>query len=363
MNELSEPSGKELLSKTITFMRFPLIVLVVAIHVFNIYPAGDYPGSVAGDTYLFLRNGIARCAVPLFFAISGYLFFLKVPREGGFTGMAYRSRVKKRVVTLLIPYLLWNLPILFFCLKNHLGNGFWEHLGCGFGLLPLEGTNSFEPSVPYDSPLWYVRDLFVMALLSPIVFLMVRNRYAGAVILSGLAVAFCCQWIPQYMCLSATSVLFFSFGAYVAVQRLYNHIPVVTKPSCSPLWLLYPLWVVLILLDIHGSGDGYYSTPWHGIQIIVGCVTVTITCYLLSSRKGLMIPAGLGGSVFFIFCFHYYLCRYVVIPLVRQFQPEGIMFVVAYLVAVVAVIAVCHYANVVGKRFCPRVVGWLCGGR
>ena len=101
------------ISQTISFLRFPLIVAVVYIH-FNISRKGislhgiNY-GTDNPDWYLFTINlvssVIASIAVPLFFFISGYLFFL----QKEFNRQEYLRKLQKRVKTLLVPYLLWNL--------------------------------------------------------------------------------------------------------------------------------------------------------------------------------------------------------------------------------------------------------------
>lgn len=74
----------ELQSKTISFIRFPLIVLIVYIHNQGMgTPLSDVSISWANfsdiDAYNLLRlvitDVIARAAVPAFFILSGYLFF------------------------------------------------------------------------------------------------------------------------------------------------------------------------------------------------------------------------------------------------------------------------------------------------
>lgn len=67
----------QLSSKIIDTIRYPLMVLVVMIHT-NMYQenifVGDYPFF---DLFFnILVQEFARIAVPLFFVISGYLFFL-----------------------------------------------------------------------------------------------------------------------------------------------------------------------------------------------------------------------------------------------------------------------------------------------
>lgn len=98
---------KELQSKVIDLLRFPLIVAVVFIHGvgkdifnnFNFIPSNDFILLTNLTT-----NGICRIAVPLFFLISGYLFFAKK-----WNMRIYKEKLKRRVHSLLIPYLLFNL--------------------------------------------------------------------------------------------------------------------------------------------------------------------------------------------------------------------------------------------------------------
>lgn len=67
------------LSQKIKILSFVSIILVLYIH------SGfhDYPNEIQGMTFNFklqnfISEKIGRCAVPLFYAISGYLFFLNL---------------------------------------------------------------------------------------------------------------------------------------------------------------------------------------------------------------------------------------------------------------------------------------------
>ncbi len=53
----------------------------------------------------FFSEGIARVAVPIFFIISGYLFFLNF--QG--TKSEFISKYKKRAKSLLVPFLFWSI--------------------------------------------------------------------------------------------------------------------------------------------------------------------------------------------------------------------------------------------------------------
>ena len=103
----------KLQSATIDFLRFPMAVAVVMIHVNpQVMPLNeaDFPLFSADGLFnvvaIGLSHVLARIAVPVFFLLSGMLFFLNM-RQLSWGG--YRAKLKSRVHTLIIPYLLWNL--------------------------------------------------------------------------------------------------------------------------------------------------------------------------------------------------------------------------------------------------------------
>ena len=99
-----------LLSKTNSFLRFPLIVGVVLIHnnleEINIQGKTISYGSWPWLSYLmeFFSSVLPTIAVPLFFFISGFLFF----HHTDFDGTVYKKKLKSRCRTLLVTYLIRN---------------------------------------------------------------------------------------------------------------------------------------------------------------------------------------------------------------------------------------------------------------
>lgn len=98
--------NETLLSKTIIFLRFPLIIAVVFIH--NNLNETVINGNelikesnllIYNILYHVINNDIARIAVPLFFFISGFLFFYRI---SVFSKNEYKNKIKKRFKSLLI---------------------------------------------------------------------------------------------------------------------------------------------------------------------------------------------------------------------------------------------------------------------
>ena len=99
-----------LLSRTISYLRFPLIVGVVLIHS-NMLVVNIQGNMVRYDQWpvtkfvmTLFSSVFADISVPLFFFISGFLFFYNTE----FSKETYINKIKKRIRTLLVPYLIWN---------------------------------------------------------------------------------------------------------------------------------------------------------------------------------------------------------------------------------------------------------------
>ncbi len=96
-------------SQVIRYIRFPLILVIIFFHVrfsnVNFVDADiDVEHFILYDYLSYPFELIGHIGVPLFFFISGYLFFTKrvLIRK-------YISSIKKRVKSLLVPYVLWNI--------------------------------------------------------------------------------------------------------------------------------------------------------------------------------------------------------------------------------------------------------------
>lgn len=105
------------LSEKLKVISFIAMILVVLLHSYNLIVRLKTGTVVLDRGYNFfiqefISQGITRIAVPLFFAISGYLFFLNLSG----TWSEFKEKYRKRIKTLLLPYLFWSLWSLLVCL-------------------------------------------------------------------------------------------------------------------------------------------------------------------------------------------------------------------------------------------------------
>lgn len=141
-----------------------LVVCLVHVPLLQGYHGGDV-GLFDTDTLLapFLQDTFARSAVPLLTIFSGYLACLSLSRK------RYGDYAWGRVRSLLVPFLLWNVLLALLLHVSHQRTGYpemmavTEHNGALENLGFVFGLSSF----PVNYPLYFLKDLFLIALLLP----------------------------------------------------------------------------------------------------------------------------------------------------------------------------------------------------
>lgn len=104
-------------SRKVTIVSFILSVFVLYIHAKNLayYDFGDAQGTFIYGLNQIMSETLGRIAVPFFFLQSGYWMFRYDIFET--KSDTLRRKLKKKVISLGIPYLLWNaFGLLFFTL-------------------------------------------------------------------------------------------------------------------------------------------------------------------------------------------------------------------------------------------------------
>lgn len=224
-------SRQSTVSRVISFVRFPLVMLVVFIHCNFASVSTEFTThTIATGIANFLSGTIAPVANGAFFFISGMLFF----HEGTFSKAIYKRKLRSRLHSLLIPYLTWNALylLLLFIAETITGrtmaidkpiadmgvadflNSFWN--------ISLIGSQS-GIAAPVDIPLWFVRDLMVLCLASPIVYLVVKYYSRMHIYLQT------CLLLPLFYCIDRLDVMqsmliipaiFFTIGAYFSLNHI-----------------------------------------------------------------------------------------------------------------------------------------------
>ena len=291
-------------SLRINLLRFPLIVGVVFIHAYG--TTVGFSGGVIGINKVnfvaeFVRNlvsqGLARVAVPLFFLMSGYLFF----HGFNWSKESYLLKLKSRVRTLLIPFLFWNIAtlILFAALQaipatHTYFSGRFAPIASysGFDFLnAVFGINKF----PIAYQFWFIRDLMLLVLFGvPLISIM--NKVAPRLFLCILLICwFMNKWPASAP--SSEALLFFAVGVYLATigRDLFS----LDRFGAIVVALYLPL-VVLDSLTINESFNPYL----HRVGIVAGVVAALCLTKVIASSGLKPLILWLSNVSFFLFAIH-----------------------------------------------------------
>lgn len=376
--EYSHPStlgyltSEQLLSNTIDFFRFPLIVGVVFIHTdfSNIIIQGarqvDIGQYAVFEQFFFLFSKLVfEVCVPLFFFISGFLFFYGTE---SFSFLVYLKKLRKRITSLLIPYIFWNLVVLlfFFFAQTFFGellsgsNKPIVQYSVADWLWSLWDTSHVHgkaaKNLPINSPFWFIRDLMVVVLLSPIIYFLIRKLAIFAVLILGVV------WVLNpYFYLpgwSSVSFFFFSAGAYFS---LYNKNFVLIIKSSLPWPVL--CYILLIIVAFYGFEKGGWSYLYC-TNVLLGLISaVAVTGYFI--EKGSWRPNHfLVSASFFIFAYHRLPLVFIIKFLFSWVKPQtDVMLLLMYFVCPVCVILLGLLFFGVLRRLLPAFTAVICGGR
>ena len=344
---------------TASFMHFPLMMIVVLNH---IYISGLKLGAGV-DAFVVgsytLSKIVGNMAVPCFFFISGYLFFRNVE---SLSVKLYCDKLRRRVRTLLQPYLLWNLlilalyaigqmafPSLFSGANTKIADYSVAEWAQAFWC--VEGTQS-----PINPPLWYIRDLMVMVVLSPLLYCLMKNRVVGALFLCVMLALAMVNYMP-IVWLQPRFILPFGLGVWGALHGLPQ--------------LRFRGWVALIAVLLCGAGVvGFFMTEgalkYAILQatILVGASLLLYTSRYLAVVRGWRVPKLLNRSYFFIYLFHYIPLALMMRVLRKVVEPTTNMeYFAIYFGSFIAIVMLSVGLFWVLQKIAPKITAFMLGNR
>lgn len=315
-------SRNDLRSQSLDLLRFPLAVVVLTIHTFSVdgftfrgteYTFENMP--VLMEVNHFIDGFLRGQSVPVYFFISGFVFFLGIE----LTKEKYLQKLKNRTKTLLVPYLLWNVLAVLLVLARFLPflsglfpnihevalrfsfmnvlNTFWNGRE---GIFTPVGEVTNNSMYPQDIPLWFVRDLMIVVLCAPLIYWVLRRVRAHLVCLLGVAwfALGDCDLGHAYQLL--TAFFFFSWGAYMSIGRK-DMLVEFGRFFRSSAWL-YPLLGVLYVVAVHLFPEACGVIK--RLNVFVGLFFAYNLSALLLSRGICKVSPFLAASSFFIYVSH-----------------------------------------------------------
>lgn len=352
-------------SKRLNLIRFPLIVGVIFIHAYAT-TVGMAGGEIGAQQYGqlnelvrdFISEGLARVSVPLFYFMSGFLFF----NGFGWSQAAYLGKLKRRIKTLLTPFLFWNLATLaVYAIAQAIPatsvyfSGRWHAPVATFGIFDYFNIIFGLTGYPIAYQFWFVRDLMVLVILSPLIYFLIK-RFG---LLLPLAVFI--PWIsnswPVYIP-SGEALLFFCAGSFLALKS-YN--PFGVDKYGKPVLILY---LAIVVVDTFTKGQPY-NYPLHKTGVALGLASALYLTRILTQKPALEKRfLWLSGTSFFVYAFHEPLLKTIRKLAYKIFVPStNIEVLTVYFLAPGLVILISIATYLILRRIFPKFTRIIVGGR
>ena len=290
-----------------------------------------------------LSGTLFRNALPLLTMISAFLLF---SREYA----SYFALLRRKFSSLIVPLVVWNLPVAaaIYVVQRYTA-------------LELEFSETLHPatltawidallavsSEPANFPLYFLRDLFVLALLTPVFAMFYRLApYAGLLAVFLIAV----YGLDGPLLFRTDMLIYYYLGGFLASKRL--DVRVLDPYASIGLALLIFASISLVLLDI---------TPHPHLRALLAPALVWPAIGLLANTRLGDFCLRHSDASFVIFVTHgaVLMLLWAIYGTAFTALPYAVFYVAAPLACIAFGIAV----NATAKRHLPSVRKLLLGGR
>ena len=341
-------------SKKITFLNVLLTFFIVVLHAKTPERWGltldmNYP-------FIYWTNIFTQIGVPTFFFISGLLFY----RSCSF--QVLERKLKSRVHSLLIPYLVWNALFVFlFFILAHVPF-FHDKMNMGDVLnSPKEIAYAIINS--RYSVLWFVNNLMIFSAFSSVVLLMLKNQKQAISILGcSILVALYSEggdesvykWFPMYFMGAMIGRFYMDKpdGTYFSVKDIIpRNLQGLLAGTLAFLFIL--LWVL----------SGIYTEKvifWFRLLApLMVWILIDLSFSDFIQNKFNVRPW--MRYMFFIFCTHQFVLNIVQKMVVLTCPPTPLVLNLTFVLSAISVFVFLIYGAVCLSKY--KFYKYLSGGR
>lgn len=311
----------------ITFYTFIMSVLVILVH------------SINNNTILQNVVSVEVCqfAVPSFFILSGFLFFINANNI-----YVVKNKIKKRIWTLLMPYLMWN--VIYYLLNVIFKN----NVSFSINELYISAV-----SHKYNPVYWYLEQLLYITLLTPIIYLLSKNinYLIGSAVFLLLLIFF----NAKHFIINYDALLYYIFGAIIS--KLYNKqfISLINKKYVIPLSISFIIITLLRYSMIYFSINNYltYSNIIITLVVLNRLIGAIFIFYIIDYLYDYNNLKYYMKNNFFLYSIHYIIVRFFIHIYTNTFlNSQNIMIsYIAGLVFYFAMPIICIYVNTKVVKF------------
>ena len=298
----------------------------------------------------FFAESITRFAVPMFFMLSGAAFFK------GYDSKKYLPKIKSRIFTLIIPYLLWNTIWML-----------WE-IFTSYSFI-----SRFTESPPYPLTLisilkgiffyncnpvfWYILDLIIFSLAAPIVYLIIKNKYVGIISVALISVVSLFGiYLPMGLFYYPMAIVFYLMGAIIG----YHFFDLAAKKSSKPMQISS-----LVFLAVYILAKNIAPTEIHINNYLIQVVVYTLAAFSLWNVVDMFVeqikPRAIYRRSFAIYAMHLPI-SIVILKILDLYDPQNQWLEIPKFIIMVALtLVIVNSACAVLEKFTPKIYAVLTG--
>jgi len=324
----------------VTILSFILAALIVLRHSLGI---GIY--NMPSWLYI-LESFVAQgtdIVVPVFFALSGFLFFTNLNWK------EYPRKLKTRVKSLFVPYIIWNLigllSVLVICQIPQLAGK----------------INTVAPSLELGTLLkntfwyteynitWFIKDLMIFILVSPVFKLLSFNRLLAGVFL--VLVLLAGYYFKNSILLYASS---FFLGAYACMYF---------DQYCRNLYSKNLVYVAGVLLLASIIVQTYMELPQGASIIWLRLLQIPLVWIVADTLRKDSEPSWWLKTSFLIYVCHHIILEPIEKCLLYAFGNNTVGAIIDILFAPTITILIIIFISNLLKKYTPRLYAIINGGR
>lgn len=340
-----------------------LISIIFVLYIHSRFQPNEIMGMAYYDKIqLFTSEMIGRCAVPLFYLISGYLFFMKVPDGVKSIG----RKIRKRIKSLLIPYFIGCVFFVIFYSFIALLPWTSNLINSSSSIMPLfqKPYSIILISIFYDGgtgypcafQLWFLRDLILIVATSPLWYLCLKHLKWGFVAVVFVLTYFDVPHVPFY------SLFWFVLGGQLTKVKIEMGGNGRTKVAIFGLFLFLIISIIqlffpdiinwsllripIILLEIIGA--------WGLYDVVFG------KDFSLSRHQWFATAC---QFTFFIYLFHEPTLNIVRKLIVIVLGKNELGYLTSYLISPWIFTVCAVFVGLLFRKYLPRVYDVCTGGR
>lgn len=350
------------LSRKLTFFSFWLMALVVLLHSLNVDISRC--NNILCDLEYLLSHKLSQIAVPLFFLMSGYLYFHKTEVNQKVNLQFFLKANKKRTKTVLIPFILWctfwffavyfaqYLPVL----KNYFSEPLHE-MSIKDQLLNLY-------YYPLNYPFWFLLHLMTLFIISPLIFFLIKYmRWFFLILIFAIFVSIKnLIELNSLTILSSSPFFYFSLGSFLALFKIELNFKAKKHIAVILILIWISLNVFSLLNDKNNIDLSSMLKKIFFTKDLLGCLAIWYL-YDLLNQKSQWKNCNFYKYSFFIFAFHGIPTVILTKISISLSKNDPLLLFVSYFFIGPLVILLSIFSGMIVKKTFPNFYNILVGAR